>query len=54
MLAELVGNGGPVDLAFLLNGKGEAYWHNADPVMRRDLLGLAIDTVTKSPPEQCS
>ncbi|MFE5810179.1 recombinase family protein [Streptomyces sp. NPDC056491] len=50
-LAELVGNGGPVDLTFLLNGEGEAYWHTAEPQMQRDLLGLAIDsvTVTKSP-----
>ncbi|MFF3210540.1 recombinase family protein [Streptomyces sp. NPDC002886] len=50
-LAELVGNGEPVSLSFLLNGHGEAYWKTAEPQMQRDLLGLAIDTVTvtKSP-----
>ncbi|MFF4390264.1 recombinase family protein [Streptomyces sp. NPDC001552] len=50
-LAELVGNGGRVDLSFLLSGRGEAYWYTADARMQRDLLGIAIDTVTvaKSP-----
>lgn len=50
-LAELVGNSGPVSLSFLLSGRGEAYWNTADARMQRDLLGLAIDTVTvtKSP-----
>ncbi|MGW5402384.1 recombinase family protein [Streptomyces sp. NPDC003952] len=50
-LAELVGNTGPVSLSFLLSGRGEAYWNTTDARMQRDLLGLAIDTVTvtKSP-----
>ncbi|WP_327305332.1 recombinase family protein [Streptomyces sp. NBC_01298] len=50
-LAELVGNTGPVSLSFLLNGNGEKYWNTANASMQRDLLGLAIDTVTvtKSP-----
>jgi hypothetical protein len=40
-----------VSLSFLLNGNGENYWQTADARMQRDLLGLAIDTVTvtKSP-----
>ncbi|MEU3601221.1 recombinase family protein [Streptomyces sp. NPDC006798] len=35
-----------VDLSLLVNGQAHEMWEGADPVMRRDLLGLAIDTVT--------
>ncbi|MFF2788651.1 recombinase family protein [Streptomyces sp. NPDC058049] len=47
---ELTG-GGRVDLSFLMEGHAEETWRAADPVLRRDLLGLAIEsvTVTKSP-----
>ncbi|QDQ12483.1 recombinase family protein [Streptomyces spectabilis] len=47
---ELTG-GGRVDLSFLMEGHAEATWRAADPMLRRDLLGLAIEsvTVTKSP-----
>ncbi|MBB5934557.1 recombinase family protein [Streptomyces zagrosensis] len=47
---ELAG-GGRVDITFLIEGHAAKTWHNADPQLRRDLLGLAIDTVivTKSP-----
>ncbi|MFD4141555.1 recombinase family protein [Streptomyces sp. NPDC058572] len=47
--------GGRVDLTFLLNGKAAEAWQNADPVLRRDLLALAIDsvTVTKAPKQGC-
>ncbi|WP_405795484.1 recombinase family protein [Streptomyces sp. NBC_01506] len=42
---------GRVDITWLIEGRAAEVWQNADPQMRRDLLGLAIDsvTVTKSP-----
>ncbi|MFF4425805.1 recombinase family protein [Streptomyces sp. NPDC001549] len=42
---------GRVDLTFLMEGHAETTWHAADPILRRDLLGLAINSVivTKSP-----
>ncbi len=44
-------SGGRVDITFLIEGHAEETWRGADPILRRDLLGLAIDcvTVTKSP-----
>ncbi|MEU5160470.1 recombinase family protein [Streptomyces sp. NPDC020875] len=44
-LTELAGPG-TVDLSLLVNGRAHKMWDSADPVMRRDLLGLAIDMVT--------
>ncbi|MFG2912745.1 recombinase family protein [Kitasatospora sp. NPDC048298] len=36
---------GPVDVTFLFEGEAAKHWENAAPELRRDLLGLAIDTV---------
>ncbi|GGZ12311.1 hypothetical protein GCM10010387_00210 [Streptomyces inusitatus] len=47
-LTELVGKGERLDITFLLEGWGEQAWHAADLEKKRDLLGLAIDTVTVS------
>ncbi|MFJ7250774.1 recombinase family protein [Kitasatospora sp. NPDC098652] len=44
-------NDGPVDVTFLFEGEAAKHWEAAAPELRRDLLGLAIDTVIvcKSP-----
>ncbi|MEO3976425.1 recombinase family protein [Streptomyces sp. CAU 1734] len=54
-LTELVGESGSADITFLIEGQGEEAWHAADPVMKRDLIGLAIDTVTvtRAPGKGC-
>ncbi|MEV0445440.1 recombinase family protein [Streptomyces spectabilis] len=38
--------GGAVDVSFLIDGRAAEFWHKAEGQMRRDLLGLALDTVT--------
>jgi site-specific DNA recombinase len=37
-----------VDVSFLLNGDGAGAWEAADETLRRDLFGLAVDTITVS------
>ncbi|MEU9609580.1 recombinase family protein [Streptomyces sp. NPDC048057] len=44
-LTELAGSG-TVDLSLLVNGRAYGMWEASDPIARRDLIGLAIDTVT--------
>jgi hypothetical protein len=44
-------SGGAVDISFLLNGQAAAAWEGASESLRRDLFGLAVDsiTVTRAP-----
>ncbi|MFE2977451.1 recombinase family protein [Streptomyces sp. NPDC059258] len=51
---ELTG-GGRIDVSWLIEGNAEETWHKADPQLQRDLIHLAIDTVTvtKSPGQGC-
>jgi DNA invertase Pin-like site-specific DNA recombinase len=44
-------SGGAVDISFLLNGQAAAAWEDASESLRRDLFGLAVDsiTVTRAP-----
>lgn len=46
---------GRVSISFLINGQARDVWEAADPHMRRDLLGLAIDTIhiTKATKRGC-
>ncbi|MER5862187.1 recombinase family protein [Kitasatospora sp. NPDC002040] len=46
-IAELSG-GGRVDITFLTEGHAAEFWETAAPELRRDLLGLAIDSVVVS------
>ncbi|MFH8560589.1 recombinase family protein [Streptomyces sp. NPDC017988] len=44
-LAELTG-GGRVDITWLIEGHAAETWHAADPQLQRELIHLAIDSVT--------
>ncbi|WP_327385658.1 recombinase family protein [Streptomyces sp. NBC_01207] len=53
-LSELTG-GGTVDVSFLMEGYAADTWHKADPIRKRDLLGLAIEhvSITRAPKQGC-
>ncbi|MCX4663343.1 recombinase family protein [Streptomyces uncialis] len=47
--------GDRVDISWLIEGDAEKLWHDVEPQMQRDLLGLAIDSISisKAPGQGC-